>query len=87
MCFKDQANQILHEHNFKSGYEKELIVKTVLKLICNDIKVANLKRDPYPSVQLIINTQDQRTDSKTDFELICNDIKIANLKQEVFPIV
>jgi len=44
LCFRDKTSSILQEHhaNLQLGEGKMQIIKTVLKLICNDIATVDL---------------------------------------------
>lgn len=63
LCFKDQTNRILrqhHEHLKQSPTdEKDHIIKTALKFICNDMKTITLNRYDYPSVEEMTNVKQQ----------------------------
>ena len=49
LCFRDKTSSILPEHhtNFLLGEEKMQIIKTALKLICNDIATIDLDLKTY----------------------------------------
>jgi len=51
LCFRDKTNSILQEHhaNLQLGEEKMQIIKTALKLICNDIATVDLDPKTYPT--------------------------------------
>ena len=61
ICFKDKTSTILREHhaNLQLGEEKNQIIKTALKLICNDIATINLDPKTYPTVQNMGNISSQ----------------------------
>lgn len=61
ICFKDKTSAILREHhaNLQLGEENNQIIKTALKLICNDIATINLDPKTYPTVQSMSNISSQ----------------------------
>ena len=61
LCFKDTTNNILREHstNIEQGDEKTQIIKTALKLICNDIALIELDPKLYPTTNDMTDIQSQ----------------------------
>ncbi len=62
ICFKDRTSTILREHHAnlqQSGEEKSQIIKTALKLICNDIATINLDPKTYPATQTMADISSQ----------------------------
>jgi len=53
LCFRDKTNSILREHhaNLQLGDEKNQIIKTAIKLICNDISTVDLDMKSYPTAK------------------------------------
>lgn len=87
LCFKDQTNNILrqhHKHLQQTDDEKTLIIKTALKFICNDMKVANLNRDVYPSVQSMADTQHQLNSVPDSLKLFLKPIVKTDRKVAVW---
>lgn len=63
ICFRDRTSNILREHhaNVESGDEKTQIIKTALKLICNDIATIDLDGKSYPNVESMTDIANQLT--------------------------
>ena len=61
LCFKDNTNNILREHstNIEQSDEKTQIIKTALKLICNDIALIELDPKLYPTTNDMTDIQSQ----------------------------
>ena len=56
LCFKDATATIIREHQENNeGDEKTKIIKSALKFIQNDIALANLDSDFYPSVNSMVD--------------------------------
>ncbi len=56
LCFRDKTSNILREHhaNIQFGDEKTQIIKTALKIICNDIATIDLDPKSYPDSNSIL---------------------------------
>lgn len=61
LCLKDGTDNILREHyaNLEQGDEKTHIIKTALKLICNDIALIDLDPKSYPTTQSMADIDSQ----------------------------
>ena len=61
LCFRDKTNRILQEHhtNLQLGEEKTQIIKTALKLICNDITTVDLDPKSCPTAHSMTDISSQ----------------------------
>ena len=61
LCLRDNTSNILHEHkaNLELGDEKTQILKTALKLICNDICMTDLDPNSYPTAHSMTDIHSQ----------------------------
>ena len=61
LCFRDKTSNILREHraNVQFGDEKTPIIKTALKLICNDIATIDLDAKSYPTAHSMTDIPSQ----------------------------
>lgn len=71
LCFRDKTNSILQEHhaNLQFRDEKTQIIKTAIKLICNDIATVDLDPKSYP-------TAESMTDISSQLELIPESLQM-----------
>ncbi len=61
LCFRDKTSSILREHhaNLQFGEEKTQIIKTALKLICNNITTIDLDPKLYPTAHSMTDISSQ----------------------------
>ena len=61
LCLKDGTDNILREHhaNLEHGDEKTQIIKTALKLVCNDIAMIDLHQNSYPTAHSMTDIHSQ----------------------------
>ena len=85
MC-KDKASTILREHhvNLQLGEEKNQIIKTALKLICNDIATINLDPKTYPTVQNMGNISSQLALVPESLQMVLRPILMTDEKVAIW---
>ena len=76
LCLKDKTSDILREHNenIACGDEKNQIIKTALKLLCNDIATIDLDRKSYPSVHSMTDIPSQLALVPESFQMFLKPI-------------
>ena len=80
LCFRDKTSSILREHhaNMQSGDEKTQIIKTALKLFCNDNATIDLDSKSYPTAHSMTDIPSQLTLVPDSLQILLRPILKTN---------
>ena len=80
LCLKDGTDNILREHhaNLEHGDEKTQIIKTALKLVCNEIAMMDLHCESKKRRSVILPITLANVDRFSNFFHCCIQDKICN---------
>ena len=86
LCLKDDTDKIMRQHhaNLDHGDEKTQIIKTALKLICNDIALFDLNPKSYPNTHSMTDIDSQLTLVPASLQMFLRPIAITDERVAVW---